>query len=106
MIRPSESGYAASVCPIKKKDGSICLFVDYRALKSKTKDTAIPTGNLIEVVESMAGAQIFSHIDLAHRYYQVPIAEIDKEKTAFEPVGPLRVQSNAIRIERRSSYVL
>ncbi len=53
-IRPSESGYAAPVCPIKKIDVSMCLCVDYRALNSKTKNTAIPTGNLIEVVESMA----------------------------------------------------
>ena len=66
-----------------KKDGLIRLCVDYRALNSKTKDTAISTGNLIEVVESMAGAQFFSHIDLGHGYYQVPNAENDKEKTAF-----------------------
>ena len=88
VIRPSESGYAAPVCPIKK-DGSIRLCVDYRALNSKTKDKAIPTGNLIEVVESMAGAQFFSHIDLVHGYYQVPIAENDKEKTAFRAPSAL-----------------
>ena len=44
---------------------------------------AIPTGNLIEVVESMAGANFFSTIDLAHGYFQIPIAEDDKAKTAF-----------------------
>ena len=96
------------MCPIKKKDGSIRLCVEYRTLNSKTKDTAIPTGNLIAVVESMTRAQFFSHIDLAHGYYQVPIAENDKEKTAFRAstVGPLQVQSNAIRIERHSSKIL
>ena len=83
VIRPSELGYTAPVCPIKKKDGSIRLCVDYRALNSKTKDTAITTGNLIEAVELMAVAQFFSHIDLAHRYCQVPIAENNEEKTAF-----------------------
>ena len=56
----------------KEKDGTLCLCIEYRDLNSKTKDTAIPSGNVLEVVESMAGARYFIAIDLAG-YYQVSI---------------------------------
>lgn len=65
IIRPSTSAYAAPICPVRKKDGSLRLCVDYRALNAKAESTAIPTGNLNEVVESMSGAKFFSTIDLA-----------------------------------------
>jgi hypothetical protein len=48
------------------------------------KHSYIPTGNLLEVVDSMAGARYFSAFDLAHGYYQIPIAARDKEKQPFE----------------------
>ena len=57
--------------------------VDYKCLNSKTKDTAIPTGNLLEVIESLGGAKYFNILDLARGYFQVPILEGDKKKTAF-----------------------
>ena len=59
IIRPSISAYAAPICPVRKKDGSLRLCVDYRALNTNTKSTAIPTGNLIEVVESIWQVPIF-----------------------------------------------
>ena len=70
------------------------MCIDYRALNSRTEDTAIPTGNLLETVESIAGARFFSKLDLAHEYFQIPIAENDKEKTAF------RTQSGLWEINR------
>ena len=42
-----------------KKDGTLRLCIDYRALNARTKDTAITTGNLLEAVESMTGARFF-----------------------------------------------
>ena len=32
IIRPSTSGYAAPICPVRKSDGSLRLCVDYRQL--------------------------------------------------------------------------
>ena len=63
--------------------GSLRLCVDYRQLNGKTKDTAIPAGNLQEVIESLSGAKFFSILDLARGYFQEPIVEKDKKKTAF-----------------------
>ena len=89
IIRPSTSGYAAPICPVRKSDGSLRLCVDYRQLNGKTKDTAIPTANLQEVIESLSGAKFFSILDLAKGYFQVPIVEKDKKKTAFRTLSGL-----------------
>ena len=83
LIRPSNSAYSANICPVRKKDGSVRICIDYRALNKKTKGDSFPTGNLNEVIESMTGAKYFSVLDLAQGYYQIPIIEQDKEKTAF-----------------------
>eukprot|EP00118_Oscarella_pearsei_P022187 m.253195 g.253195 ORF g.253195 m.253195 type:complete len:502 (+) comp40368_c2_seq9:3206-4711(+) len=83
IIRPSASPFAAPICPVRKNDGTLRLCIDYRALNARTRNTAIPTGNLTEVIESLSGARFFSTIDLAKGYFQVPVSEQDKAKTAF-----------------------
>ena len=85
IIRPSSSEYAASMCPVRKKDGSLRLCVDYRALNEKTRNDAFPTSNLPDVLDYMVRAQYFSILDLAHGYHQIPVNEEDKHKTAFRP---------------------
>ena len=59
------------------------LCIDYRQLNARTKSDAFPTGNVLDVIDNMAGARYFSTIDLAQGYHQVPVAEADREKTAF-----------------------
>ena len=82
-IRQSTSSYAAPICSVKKKDGTMRLCIDYRQLNARTKSDAFPTGNILDVIENMACARYFSTIDLKQGYHQVPVAEADKEKTAF-----------------------
>ena len=36
IIRPLFSSYAAPVCPVRKRDGTLRLCIDYRALNAKT----------------------------------------------------------------------
>eukprot|EP00118_Oscarella_pearsei_P026563 m.818 g.818 ORF g.818 m.818 type:complete len:217 (+) comp4952_c0_seq1:3-653(+) len=83
IIRPSTSPFAAPICPVRKKNGKLRLCIDYRELNQVTVSTAFPTSHLLSAVESMSGAKYFSTIDLAQGYFQVPMAEEDKHKTAF-----------------------
>lgn len=83
IIRPSSSPYASAICPVRKKDGSLRLCINYSSLNAKTKPDAFPTCNISECLDSLAGARYFSTIDLAQGYLQVPVKEEDKEKTAF-----------------------
>ena len=65
------------------------LCIDYRQLNARTKSDSFPTGNVLDVIENMAGARYFSTIDLAQGYHQVPVAEADREKTAFRTLSGL-----------------
>ena len=42
MIRESSSPYASPIVLVKKKDGSLCMCVDYRQLNQKTCKDAFP----------------------------------------------------------------
>ena len=83
IIRPSTSPYAAPVVVVRKKDGSIRLCVDYRALKKRTKSDAYPLPRIDEALDSLQGTKYFSSINLAQEYHQVAIAEEDVLKMAF-----------------------
>ncbi|KAJ9518617.1 hypothetical protein QJQ45_018645, partial [Haematococcus lacustris] len=68
FIRPSTSPFAAPVLFVRKKDGSLRLCVDFRALNQQTLKNR---------------AQVFSKIDLRSGYHQIRVAEDDIPKTAF-----------------------
>ena len=83
VIIQSCSPYAAPICSVRKTDGSLRLCIDYRALNGKTRNDAFPTSKFPKVIDNMAGARYFRTIDLARGYYQIPVHEEDKHKTAF-----------------------
>lgn len=83
IIRKSHSPYAAPIVIVKKKDGSLRLCVDYRALNAKTIKDAYPLPRIEETLDLLHGAKYFSTIDLAQGYHQVAIDEKDIHKTAF-----------------------
>jgi transposase InsO family protein len=83
FIRPSQSPFGAPVIFVKKKDGTLRLCVDYRALNSITVRNVYPLPLLDEMFDRLQGAKYFSKIDLRTGFYQIPIAERDVHKTAF-----------------------
>ena len=83
VIRESCSPYASPIVLVKKKDGSLRMCVDYRQLNSKTRRDAFPLPRIDESLDALSGARWFSTLDLASGYNQVPVAEKDKQKTAF-----------------------
>lgn len=82
IIKKSHSPYAAPIVIMKKKDGSLRLYVDYRVLNSKTIKDAYPLPRIEETLHLLHGSKYFSTIDLAQSYHQVAVSEKDIHKTA------------------------
>lgn len=83
IVRPSTSSYASPVVLVKKKNGEFRLCIDYRALNKKTVKENYPMPLIDDQLDVLSGNQLFTTLDLKSGYYQIPIREGDKHKTAF-----------------------
>ncbi|WVZ58407.1 hypothetical protein U9M48_008683 [Paspalum notatum var. saurae] len=84
FIRPSSSPWGCPALFVEKKDqGGKRLCVDYRPLNAVTIENKYPLPHIDILFDQLAGAKVFSKIDLRSGYYQIKIREEDIPKTAF-----------------------
>ena len=89
QIRASRSEYSAPVLLIKKRDGSYRFIVDYRKLNNITIQDNYPLPNIEQALQFVGEHQFYTKLDLRSGYFQIPIREEDKYKTAFITVHGL-----------------
>ena len=83
IIEESSSPWCSPIVLAKKKDGSFRFCVDLRAVNRVTQSLPHPLPRVDDALDSLAGAKFFSTLDMASGYWQVDLADEDKEKTAF-----------------------
>jgi len=83
IIRRSCSPWNSPVVVVRKSDGSIRLCIDYRQLNALTIRPIYPIPDSKSLFDSLNGSMFFSSLDLSKAYYQCPVREEDRCKTAF-----------------------
>ena len=68
---------------VQKKDGSLCFCVDYHKVNSVTRKDADPLPRIDDTLDTLAGSSWFTTLDPFSGYWQLEVAENDREKTAF-----------------------
>jgi hypothetical protein len=82
-IHPSTSPRGCSALFVEKKDKELCLCVDYRPLNVITIKNKYQLPHIDILFDQLAGAQVFSKIDLRSGYHQIKICGEDIPKTTF-----------------------
>ncbi len=82
-ITKSTGPWCSPIVLVRKKDGTIRFCVDYHKLKDVTHKDAYPLPRINDILDALRGAKYFCSIGLASGYWQIKVADKDREKIAF-----------------------
>ena len=82
-IHPSQSPWCNAVVLVRKKDGTLHFFVDFRCLNAHIKKDLYPLPHIQEALESMVGLAHFSSMDFKLGFWQIKMALGLQQYTAF-----------------------
>ena len=83
FIQSTTSPHGAPILFVKKKDGGLCLCINFRGLNKISKKDHYPLPFISDLLSTAGKACIYTTIDLQHAYHLVCIAEGDEWKTVF-----------------------
>ena len=83
MIQPSLAPWASGIVTVKKKNGELRFCCDFRPLNAVTIKDAYPLPRIDESLSRLGEAKIYTSIDLAWAFWQIPVRKADRQKTAF-----------------------
>ena len=83
IIEESHSAWSSPIVLAPKPDGTERFCNDFRKVNEISKFDAYPMPRVDELIERLGPARFVSTLDLTKGYWQVPLTERAKEKTAF-----------------------
>jgi hypothetical protein len=83
VIEESDSPWSSPIVLVRKKNGELHFCVDYRKLNDVTKKDSFPLPRIDDTLDTLAGANWFSTLNLRSGYWQVDVHPDNKEKTPF-----------------------
>lgn len=83
VIERSESPWSSPMVVVKKPNDKIRLCLDSRKLNDRTKKDAYPLPYISGILGKFVGTKYLSSIDLKDAFWQIPLEDEAKEKTAF-----------------------
>ena len=88
VIEPSASPYAAPVFFVPKKDApagspQLRMVIDYRYLNSQSYHFDVGGPTVADCLSKLAGMTLFSTLDLAAAFHQMPLSKADRHYSAF-----------------------
>ncbi|KAL9266336.1 Transposon Ty3-I Gag-Pol polyprotein-like protein [Drosera capensis] len=81
FIQSSKAPYGAPVLIQRKKDASLWLCIDYRALNNVTVKNKYYIPLIADLFNQLGRERYFSKLDLRSGYYQIKIVKEDKTKS-------------------------
>ena len=75
--------WLANLVPVHKKNGEIRLCVNFRNLNQASEKDNYPIPPMEQILQKVAGSEMFSLLDSFSVYKQILVAPIDQMKTAF-----------------------
>ncbi|KRZ02482.1 Retrovirus-related Pol polyprotein from transposon opus [Trichinella zimbabwensis] len=90
VIKPASGPWSSPVVLVRKKNG----------LNAVSPVDAQPLPRIDDTLDALAGSQWFSTLDLASGYWQVEVAEPDREKTASTPMATDGEPAEGLDIQR------
>ena len=100
IIRPSNSSWSSRLVPVKKKDNSLRLCVDFRPLNNITVKDKYPIPRIDDIIDSLSQARIFTTLDATSGYFQIAMNPEDSKENSF------CVQRRSIRIYANALWTL
>ena len=83
VIEPSCSEWASPSVLVRKRDGPVRWCIDIRKLNDVTVKDCYPLPLLQDCIDALEGCRYFTTLDMASGYYQLEVAEEDRDKTAL-----------------------
>lgn len=87
VIEKASGSWSSPMVAVRKNTGKIRLCLDARKLNDLTVKDAYPLPNIARILGRLSGTRFLSAIDLSDAFWQIPLDQSSRQKTAFAISG-------------------